>query len=134
EIATLISLSDGNKSENEYARNVLRFFAGIIFKSNFVEEKNTTAYIQSRTNHTIEDFICQVYPNPNNGQLNIKVPISANQKIKLRIMDMYGKNINSITLKKDVSVVDISELGSGIYQIIIEQDGSILLKSLISKL
>jgi hypothetical protein len=47
---------------------------------------------------------------------------------------MYGKNINSITLKKDVSVVDISELGSGIYQIIIEQDGSILLKSLISKL
>jgi len=46
--------------------------------------------------------------------------------MQIRIVDVMGKTIQSSSLSKNISKLDVETLSNGIYNVIIESSGSIL--------
>jgi serine phosphatase RsbU (regulator of sigma subunit) len=46
--------------------------------------------------------------------------------MQIRIVDVMGKTIQSSSLSKNISKVEVETLSNGIYNVIIESSGSIL--------
>ena len=54
----------------------------------------------------------KVFPNPTNGRVELRnLPINSN----LVLSNIYGAIIREIKIEKSTQIIDISELGSGIY-------------------
>ncbi|MBN2521259.1 MAG: T9SS type A sorting domain-containing protein [Bacteroidales bacterium] len=61
-----------------------------------------------------------IYPNPNNGILNIS--ISDNKEISLSIFDITGKAVSNYFMTEKNNEIDLTDLPSGIYLLKISDD------------
>lgn len=66
-----------------------------------------------------------IYPNPAQNIINIEVN-EVSDNMQIRIVDVMGKTIQSSSLSKNISKLDVETLSNGIYNVIIESSGSIL--------
>jgi len=67
-----------------------------------------------------------VYPNPNNGILNVSIPFNLAKKSTLEIYDAIGKLIVVKQLSDELNTIDISVLSNGIYIFKILNDESLI--------
>lgn len=56
-----------------------------------------------------------IVPNSNNGIFNLVVNISNNPSFKVEIVDMYGTFVKGFDVQSSITLVDCSELSSGVY-------------------
>ncbi|MFN8116515.1 MAG: T9SS type A sorting domain-containing protein [Bacteroidia bacterium] len=84
------------------------------------EEEKTT------TNEPVNEFL--LFPNPNNGQMELQYTIHNKQAAQLIIMDVTGRLISNYELPENSSNLHIHELDlkSGVYFYTIKQNNSIL--------
>lgn len=64
-----------------------------------------------------------IYPNPANGQLNIKFP-NENTKNLISIMDLQGRIVMEILLDKNHQTIDISKLPNSVYMLRVQNQES----------
>lgn len=115
------------------ARNILNVISGQIlyYEDNCVDEK-----IKSRMANTEETQVIftepanefLLYPNPNNGQMELHYTIHNKQAAQLVIMDVTGRIISHYELPENSSNLHINELElkSGVYFYTIKQNNSVL--------
>ncbi|MBL7909630.1 MAG: T9SS type A sorting domain-containing protein [Bacteroidia bacterium] len=77
----------------------------------------------------INDFQFSIYPNPNNGIINIDIENSAD----LQITDLLGKMVLEITLQKFNNTLNISNLSNGLYYFKIKQGDTVAIKKIIKQ-
>ena len=84
------------------------------------EEEKTT------TNEPVNEFL--LFPNPNNGHMELQYTIHNKQAAQLLIMDVTGRLISNYELPENSSNLHIHELDlkSGVYFYTIKQNNSIL--------
>lgn len=79
----------------------------------------------------------KVYPNPTNGEFNVEFTVDHDGEANIKIFDISGRVVKQVqtAVAEGVSVVtlDISELTAGIYQIQVENEGSMKAVSQILK-
>ncbi|MEN9345327.1 MAG: hypothetical protein RLZZ60_796, partial [Bacteroidota bacterium] len=108
EIVNLISLSDVNKSENEYARNVLRFFAGIEITKKIIESRPINQINQSLSFQTTQIPKYNTYPNPSSNLLNIETPFNESNLIEIQVLDILGNVIKKLEVNSILTTINIS--------------------------
>ncbi len=57
----------------------------------------------------------EVYPNPASHTLNILLQTVPGANSKLYVMDLTGKTLRTVNLKKTIEILDISSLSNGLY-------------------
>ena len=77
----------------------------------------------------------KVYPNPNNGLLNLKLANATMNNVTIYIVDNLGKNIKNLVISDFNSPIDLTDLDNGFYYIQTEINGqrSTIERFLISK-
>lgn len=136
EINQLMSLTEGTAHENEYARNVLTFFADKTFIPNYsslssIGESN----FENNSQLNSPQDIYTVYPNPSNGSLNIQLPSNHNnENMSIIITNIMGVKVYEDTKYSNQKPIDISTYTNGMYLLSISQNGIIVYKTIISKL
>jgi hypothetical protein len=97
------------------------------FTSNPVEVIVNVANSEKFNGRSVKEII--VYPNPNNGQFTLEIPVSENEGTKrLSVTGFSGKVMYNEILQPDVAVkqMDLSFLSHGIYIMIIEENKNII--------
>jgi len=76
-----------------------------------------------------EKFV--VFPNPTSSYLNISYSINTESNSELRMYDVFGKlvKVQTIQTASGELSIDLSELSSGIYQIILSNENQLKVKS-----
>ncbi len=64
----------------------------------------------------------EIFPNPTTSELNIKIRTNITTPVSITIFDLQGKIIKIISLKQSLSVINVSDLTQGIYEIKIVSD------------
>lgn len=80
---------------------------GMIVK--FTESSSTNI-----NNKNIDQQSPIVYPNPNNGEFEIRLPITSQEPLQMQVIDVLGK-IVILTSITDRSLIRITDINSGIY-------------------
>ena len=62
-----------------------------------------------------DDLSTRIYPNPTTGSIQVEIITSEEIHFPFQIMDLYGKTVESGTLKETNNLLDISSLANGIY-------------------
>lgn len=57
----------------------------------------------------------EIFPNPATNELHVKIRTTITTPITITIYTMQGKQVKQISTKQNESVIDISELGQGVY-------------------
>ncbi|MCX6351210.1 MAG: glycerophosphodiester phosphodiesterase family protein [Bacteroidetes bacterium] len=70
-----------------------------------------------------------IYPNPANDRLNIK--LTNNTNATFTITDVFGKTILKNTTPQEENEVDITQLSKGVYFIMIQKEGSAIVKKFV---
>ncbi|MBI5539070.1 MAG: T9SS type A sorting domain-containing protein [Bacteroidia bacterium] len=65
----------------------------------------------------------EIYPNPATNELHVKIRSVIATPVSITIYDMQGKVVKQITTKLNETVIDVSELESGVYGIRIYGNG-----------
>ena len=83
--------------------------------------------------HIVAEF--EVYPNPANNNVNIKVDLKVNSEISLQLIDLSGKTVRTIDYGMlngfYVLPVDINGLTSGLYMLNFYVDGQMITQKLV---
>ena len=74
-----------------------------------------------------------VYPNPSNGKIAVQLNSLSQRNIDLKIFDILGKMVYKTSLVEKNSVLDLSFLGTGIYNLVFKSAKDSLTKKLILK-
>ena len=77
----------------------------------------------------VEDFIENdfvMYPNPANNTLNFNYSSLDSNDMSVSITDMQGRIISNMELNSTNSIMDVSELSTGMYQVVILNGNTIL--------
>ncbi|WP_298517555.1 S8 family serine peptidase [uncultured Kordia sp.] len=74
----------------------------------------------------------QVFPNPAKTNLQINLP-EAIRNAKLKVMNLVGKTLQTITTTTNSHNIDISQLAAGIYLLRIEANGDTITKKIIKQ-
>ncbi|MFI5222408.1 MAG: LamG-like jellyroll fold domain-containing protein, partial [Bacteroidia bacterium] len=61
-----------------------------------------------------------IYPNPSQGLLNIESNGKSGQSMKVDFYDLMGRNVKQLDIPRPNSTIDVSDLNSGIYSVIIK--------------
>ncbi|RMA58633.1 T9SS type A sorting domain-containing protein [Ulvibacter antarcticus] len=66
-----------------------------------------------------------IYPNPSNEKLNVHFPTFSKENISWTILSILGKEVlsNQKDIQQNELILDISQLNSGIYFLVISQEG-----------
>ncbi len=132
----LLELSVGHDHENEYARNVLTFFADIQFMPYTPPKPQLSSNIDVlavEDKPAVSNF--SIFPNPNSGLLYFSLPKELKNTIEINVSNMMGLIVlNTKIMDQTDGAMDISGLTSGVYLVSIMKNGQLLYKSLISKL
>jgi hypothetical protein len=101
---------------------------GILCTSSIPFSTTTIPYLQgcitANVNEINETTAFSIYPNPANNNLTIILK-NIQEEITVCITDMFGKNIKSFTSNnKSEFTVDVSNLSSGIYNIVVQNSFS----------
>ena len=73
----------------------------------------------------------RVYPNPSHGLLNIESNLKTDDVMLVEFYDLIGKNVKHVEISKSNSSIDISNLNSGIYSVIIRTETEIKIQKVI---
>jgi hypothetical protein len=89
-------------------------------------EQNRMMFSETNTTVTFREFT--MYPNPNNGSMNLVYDIGAQDKGEVIIYDLSGRKINSYILNTNKNTLRIDEnaLENGIYMYSILINGQIV--------
>ncbi len=77
----------------------------------------------------LEDFDTDefvMYPNPAKNQLNFEYSTLDINELNVSIIDMQGRTINNKSLNSSNDSIDVSELSSGLYQVLIMEGNTIV--------
>ena len=84
-----------------------------------------------------ENVNCEIYPNPvENDYVMLDVQTGIDQEIKYDIIDIYGKNLKSLSLGKLKLInekINLENLNAGMYQIKVQVGSSVFSKLIIKK-
>lgn len=136
EINQLMALTEGTAHENEYARNVLTFFADKTFIPNYSSLSSIgESTFENNSQLNSPQDIYTVYPNPSNGSLNIQLPSNHNnENMSIIITNIMGVKVYEDTKYSNQKPIDISTFTNGMYLLSISQNGITVFKTIISKL
>ncbi|QTY27520.1 T9SS type A sorting domain-containing protein [Flavobacterium sp. CS20] len=83
--------------------------------------------------NVISDF--KIFPNPNQGQVNISLNQSLSQDLNLEVFDLNGRSLKTFEVNPSVNQfrIDLSDLSSGIYFVSLKTQNSKAVKKLILK-
>lgn len=115
----LLSGFDGEDTSGNWTIHLGDFGAGDIGTLNswFVEICETTETLLSNNTFDLTNF--NVFPNPNNGEFQIKLNNSASNEIKVTVFDLRGRTIYSNSYKNDNGNYDekitLNNVQSGMY-------------------
>lgn len=93
----------------------------------------TTPFLSNQEN-SLQDFV--LFPNPNNGQFNIKFNSLSNSEIKVSVNDIRGREIfNRSYHNKGVfnETIQLSDVQSGMYLVSVQDGNSKIVKKIIVK-
>ncbi|MDI1233809.1 MAG: T9SS type A sorting domain-containing protein [bacterium] len=136
EMDGLMVLTIGTEHENEYARNVLTFFADKTFTPNYspLPANSASASANNTTNANPLD-IFTVYPNPSNGGIALKIPSNlAGENTSIIITNIMGRKVYENLNYISNTAIDISAFANGMYLVSINQNGQIVYNTIVSKL
>jgi ribosomal protein S6 len=88
-------------------------------------EQNRMMFSETNTTITFREFT--IYPNPNNGSMNLNYEIGSHDKGEVIIYDISGRKINAYVLNANVNILKIDEnaLENGVYMYSIFINGQI---------
>ena len=70
-----------------------------------------------------------MYPNPSHGQVTVKLEQKAGADYKLRLSNIIGQEIRTVTLRPELTAaglpLDLSDLHSGVYFYSLLVDGKV---------
>jgi len=116
---------DANPNNNGYIKLNAGFSAapGSVLKAVVM-----TPCALSATNHLSLDSQIQVFPNPNNGNFIVELPIEADQSMVFRINDFVGRLIleKSTEIGSNKQTVAAEQLPEGLYFLQIVVEGKVL--------
>ncbi|CAH0994515.1 hypothetical protein EMA8858_00625 [Emticicia aquatica] len=78
-------------------------------------------------------FIIDVYPNPTNEQLFISIPNQINGHVHAKLTDISGKLIDKFDFDQHSKSIDFRNRQEGIYLLILETEGTRIVKKIIKK-
>ena len=96
---------------------------------------SSTAYCQMIAAGIAKNYLAQsnidLYPNPNNGLLNISISNEAlNDELSLSILDITGREIKTATLNsQSQQTVDLKDLSRGVYIVQIQKSHQVIYTS-----
>ncbi len=76
------------------------------------------------TNELNNEFSFQLYPNPISSVLGVRSSGLKGEIIKIKILDVLGKEMKRYELNSENSEIDLSDLNSGIYFVTLENEKS----------
>ncbi|PKP21773.1 MAG: hypothetical protein CVU04_00930 [Bacteroidetes bacterium HGW-Bacteroidetes-20] len=124
-------------SSTVYTFTGLQNFANYVLRIKSVCENNESGYSNTIpfTPTAIEDFsldyLVEIYPNPTNSEINIKIANPEIQIDECNIFDIYGKFLQKIPIHHETTIFDISSYSSGIYFMKINTDKGIIVKKIV---
>ncbi|NOQ25142.1 MAG: T9SS type A sorting domain-containing protein [Bacteroidales bacterium] len=86
--------------------------------------KTYTITILTGTNSIINNLDIKLYPNPSNGLFKLELFNTANEEFFVEIYDVIGKIVYSSKIKKNISIIDLSEINKGIYYVSIKKENN----------
>ena len=111
----------------EEGRYTLRMFVKSgEFNTNWFEAKvGTNVGIAEQNTNQLK-----IYPNPAKQYANISLPFSTNKNSIIKLFDVSGKIVKTITTEGASEIrINISDLSNGVYHIIVENNSKILSKN-----
>ena len=121
-----------NDSTNRFYRDFVNRYSGLgfILDDNTISPqiysdslkkllKKTNTSIKRNNPCRLENRLCNVYPNPSNGLINIKYKIKNNSNISLNLYNLLGEQIREFSEDafpgEHIRKINVSNLSSGIY-------------------
>jgi len=111
----------------EEGRYTLRMFVKSgEFNTNWFEAKvGTNVGIAEQNTNQLK-----IYPNPAKQYANISLPFSTNKNSIIKLFDVSGKIVKTITTEGASEIrINISDLSNGVYHVIVENNSKILSKN-----
>ena len=85
-------------------------------------------------NEPLSQMEIEIYPNPTQNEVTINLSSFKNEKVRIRVFDIYGKLIQDLQSTNSIEKVDFSSSKSGMYLISIEsKDGISQQKVIVTK-
>ncbi len=131
----LTNLTIGYEPENEYARNVLTFFAGKKFKPSPKPNVNSTSNLSTAVPQTNkESFDYLLYPNPASNSIKIQFPNEINPENTIIFTNVMGVKVLELNNIASNQLIDLSAFANGMYIITITSKGQMVYTTMVSKI
>jgi hypothetical protein len=75
----------------------------------------------------------QLYPNPTNATIEIRLDETQLQVKECRVYDIYGKLINIVPVHTDITKIDVNHLAAGVYFVRMNSDLGTITKKFVKK-
>jgi hypothetical protein len=121
----------------EWESDTIGYFGLIARARNTVDESAISSLVNiliyPYRNHD-DDSLCQIIPNPNNGLFVLQLEEPLNKKSQIHIVSMEGKlqAVESLYPDEIIKVMDLQELETGSYGIVLESEGGLKPCNLVS--
>lgn len=130
--ANSMDVFNGLSSAGEWNVAVVDFFQGDTGTLNEWTIEICTTSLSTDEVDTADDF--SVYPNPNNGEFNIKMSSQSNQDINVQVFDIRGREVLRQTLENTGAInqaIRLDNVQSGMYILNVNDGNRKLTKKLI---
>ncbi len=127
-------LENLDEIESAFAEDIgndgdIDFFIGSYQNSTLVEYKNTTINLPTQLDNPIAN-LTEVYPNPADNFINVDNPEVITSVV---ISDITGREVKVVQVNDAYASIDISELSSGIYNLLINTEEVTSMKRIVKK-
>ncbi|MDX9892322.1 MAG: T9SS type A sorting domain-containing protein, partial [Bacteroidales bacterium] len=75
----------------------------------------------------------QLYPNPTNATIEIRLDETQLQVKECRVYDIYGKLMNIVPIHTDVTKIDVTDFAAGVYFIRMNSEMGVITKKFVKK-
>ncbi len=137
EIQNLTALTQGTEHENEYARNVLTFFADKTFLHTYTPqpETNGNAFANIAPATTNLQDVFRLYPNPSNSSIAIQLPSNiSGENTKVTITNVMGIKVHEEDNYNSNKTIDISAFAKGMYVVSVYSNKQMVYYTIVAKL
>ncbi len=104
-------------------------YAVIITQNNCVDTSNCFTVFSIGVESFTSSTKISIYPNPTNGIFSVAIGVT--EKQILQMFDVTGKLVLSQVIQNGKTIIDASNLNDGIYNIHINQNGSVINKHIV---
>lgn len=107
-----------------------------VYQDGYYSQGDTLTWNISTTAVGVEEISessgISIYPNPTNNLLNIKITNKFKQKVQsIYFIDALGRKVKEVELFNESTTIDISDLNSGCYNLVIKTPDEQLLKKIV---